>query len=119
MIDHVFFLLGFCFLLTHEMDAIRCKEWRVFPVTSRMNDESGYRVFTAVHIPLYALLIWGLFGGGDMTLWLVDGLDVFFVVHVFLHLIFINHPEYRFRSAFSWALILGAGIFGVLDLVLP
>ncbi len=62
MLDHPFFLLGFCLLLVHEMDAIRCKEWRVFPITSRMEDEAGYRVFTLLHIPLYALLLWGLSG---------------------------------------------------------
>ncbi|MGH3144645.1 MAG: DUF6713 family protein, partial [Rubrobacter sp.] len=56
MLNHPFFLLGFCFLLVHEMDAIRCKEWRVFPVTSRMADEAGYVAFTALHVPLYALL---------------------------------------------------------------
>jgi len=39
------------------MDAIRCKEWRIFPVTSRMDDEAGYLAFTALHIPLYALLL--------------------------------------------------------------
>lgn len=48
-----------------------------------MEDESGYRAFTAGHVPLYALLLWGLFGGEGMNPWLIDGLDVFFVVHVF------------------------------------
>jgi len=33
-----------------------------------------------------------------------------------LHVVFRNHPENRFRSAFSWALILGAGACGALDL---
>lgn len=117
MLSHPFFVLGFCFLLVHEMDAIRCKEWRIFPVTSRMEDESGYRAFTAVHVPLYALLLWALFGGDGTNPWLVAGLDVFFVVHVLLHLIYINHPEYRFRSTFSWTLILGTGILGALDLI--
>jgi len=41
------------------MDAIRCKEWRVFPITSRMDDEVGYLVFTSAHVPLYAALFWG------------------------------------------------------------
>lgn len=118
MLGHPFFLLGFCFLLVHEMDAIRCKEWRVFPVTSKMGDEAGYVAFTAVHVPLYALLLWGLFGGDGVNRGLIVGLDAFFIVHVILHLLFIRHPEYRFRSAFSWTLILGAGAFGTLDLLL-
>jgi hypothetical protein len=116
--SHAFFLLGFCLLLVHEMDAIRCKEWRVFPLTSRMGAEAGYLVFTALHVPLYALLLYGLFGGDDMNRGLVIALDLFFIVHVFLHLAYLGHPEYRFRTAFSWALILGAGACGALDLIL-
>ncbi len=116
MVDHLFFLLGFCFLLTHEMDAVRCKEWRIFPVTSKIGDEAGYVAFTALHIPLYAVLFWGLFGGG-VNGGLIFVLDVFFIVHVLLHLIFADHPEYHFKTTFSWVLILGAGIFGVADLL--
>lgn len=114
---HPLFLLGFCFLLVHEMDAIRCKEWRIFPVTSRLGGETGYLVFTGLHVPLYALLLWGLLGGDGANEALIIGLDVFFVVHVLLHLVYFKHPEYRFRSTFSWALLLGAGAFGALDLI--
>jgi hypothetical protein len=114
--EHLFFLLGFCFLLAHEMDAIRCKEWRIFPITSKMEDEAGYVAFTAFHIPLYAVLLWGLFGDGGVNGGLIIGLDVFFVIHVLLHVIFINHPEYHFKTVFSWTLILGVGVFGAADL---
>ena len=118
MLGHPFTLLGFCLLLVHEMDAIRCREWRVFPVTSKMGDEAGYVAFAAIHVPLYALLLWGLFGGDGVNRGLLVGLDAFFIVHVGLHLLFINHPEYRFSSAFSWTLIVGAGMFGAFDLLL-
>lgn len=117
MTNHLFFLLGFCFLLTHEMDAIRCKEWRIFPVTSRMGGEAGYIAFTALHVPIYALLLWGLFGGDGVNRGLIAGLDVFFVVHAFLHLLLRNLPNNHFGSVFSWTLILEAGMFGAIDLV--
>ncbi len=116
MPEHFFFILGFCFLLTYEMDAIRVKEWKIFPGLSRMSDETGYVAFTALHVPVYALLFWGLFGGGGARA-LIFGLDVFFIVHVLLHLVFYNHPENRFRSVFSYALIFGAGVFGASDLL--
>ena len=117
MPDHLFFLLGFCFLLVHEMDAIRVKEWKIFPGLSRLDDEAGYVVFTAMHVPVYATLIWGLYGSGGVNRGLILGLDTFFVVHVFLHLIFYGHPENHFRSLFSYALIFGAGVFGAADLL--
>lgn len=118
MTDHTVFVLGFCFLLVHEMDAIRLKEWKIFPVLGKMDDEAGYVAFTALHVPIYALLLWGLYGEGGINLVLVVGLDAFFVVHVFLHLIFYDHPENRFRSVFSYALIFGAGALGAIDLLL-
>lgn len=117
MAEHLFFILGFCFLLAHEMDAIRAKEWKIFPMLSRMGDEAGYVAFTILHIPIYTLLLWGLYGAGDVNRGLIFGLDVFFVFHVFLHTIFYSHPENRFRSVFSYVLIIGAGIFGAIDLL--
>ena len=113
-----FFILGFCFLLAHEMDAIRATEWKIFPVLNKMEDEAGYRTFTVLHVPIYVFLLLGLFAGGGMTLGLVIGLDVFFIVHALLHLVFYNHPENRFRSVFSYALIFGAGLFGAASLLL-
>lgn len=115
MADHLLFLLGFCLLLVHEMDAIRAREWKIFPTLGRMDGEAGYVTFTALHVPLYALLLWGL--SGDANRGLIVGLDVFFLVHVVLHLVLYNHPENRFRSIFSYALIVGAGVFGALDLL--
>ena len=46
------------------------------------------------------------------------GLDAFFVVPGALQVIFRNHPENRFGSAFSWFLIAGSGACGLVDLVL-
>ena len=45
-------------------------------------------------------------------------MDVFFVVHVAFHVLFRNHLENRFGTAFSWGLIAGAGACGLVDLVL-
>ncbi len=118
MTGHLFFVLGFSFLLAHEMDAIRVREWKIFPVLNRMGDEAGCFAFTALHIPIYAFLLWGLYGNGGVNRGLIVALDVFFLVHVLLHLIFYNHPENRFRSVFSYALIFGAGLFGAVDLLL-
>lgn len=111
-----FFLLGFCFLLVHEMDAVRCREWNILPGLNRLGEAPGYVAFVVLHVPLYALLLWGLFG--EASRGLIVGLDVFFVVHMFLHIFLRNLPENRFGSALSWVLILGAGLCGALDLLL-
>ncbi len=80
--------------------------------------EAGYVAFAALHVPIYVLLFMGLFDRDGASNALIVGMDAFFVVHVVLHLVFRNHPENRFGPAFSWALILGAGACGVLDLAI-
>lgn len=116
--DFVFFL-ALSLLLTHEMDAIRCREWRIFPFTARLNDRAGYLAFTAAHVPLYVLLLWAL-GPADAAVraGFIIGLDLFCIVHLGLHLAFRRHPAHAFRDRLSWALIAGAGLCGALDLAL-
>jgi hypothetical protein len=110
--EHLFFYLGLSLLLTHEMDAIRCKEWLMFPATSFLKDETGFVVFMLLHIPLYTLLLWGLSGANAG---LIRGWDIFFIVHVGLHILFLKHPENRFTTRLSWFIIVGAGVCGALD----
>lgn len=113
MLTHLFFYLGMCLLLVHEMDAVQRHEWRIFPGLSLLPDKAGYYVFTAIHVPLYLWLYWGLHNNPET--WR-RGLDVFFIVHVGLHVVFMRHRHYEFNNLFSWALILGAGVAGALDL---
>lgn len=96
------------------MDAVRLREWKIFPLLRDLRDEAGYVAFAALHVPIYALLLLGLLGANNA---LIFWLDLFFIVHVVLHVVFRNHPENRFGSAFSWALILGAGVFGAIDVL--
>jgi hypothetical protein len=118
MLSSPLFLLGCAFLLTHELDAVRCEEWRIFPILSALRERSGYLVFTALHIPLFALLLWAFASADTIQRGIVVGLDSFFVIHLLLHLILRDHPGNRFNSAFSWLLFGGAGLCGALDLLL-
>jgi hypothetical protein len=116
MAQHLFFSIAFSCLLTHEMDAIRLREWKIFPILTTLPDAQGYSAFTALHVPLYALLLWGLLSPGASAS-IINGLDIFCMVHVGLHVVFHNHRHNHFRSWFSWALILGAGLAGAIDLL--
>ena len=120
MNTYVFFFIAFSFLLTHEMDAVRRHEWKVFPLLSQIrDDEQGYMLFTALHIPLYVFLLWGVSTNGTaMNQSFVRGLDIFCGIHVPLHLLFIKHPSYQFNNWYSWTLIFGAGLAGGIDLLI-
>lgn len=118
MTTQIFFFAGLALLLVHEMDAIRCREWAIFPLLARLDDKTGYATFTALHIPLYLVPFLGLLVGDEPSRGLLIGLDVFFIIHVFLHVLFLRHPKNQFTSLFSWAIIVGAGLSGLIDLLI-
>ena len=114
--EHSFFFAGLAFIAMHEMDAIRCKEWRIFPGLSLLNDRLGFQIFMWAHVPLFAFLFWGLLGKEDNNS-LIFGLNVFFIIHLLLHILFLKHPKNEFKDWLSWSIIIGAALFGFLDLI--
>ena len=99
------------------MDAVRCKEWRIFPGLSLLDDNWGFKIFMIAHVPLFYILLWGLLRQGDHSQ-LKHGLDIFFIIHVGLHLLFLKHKKNEFKDWVSWTIILSAGIFGLTDLLI-
>ncbi len=111
-----FFMLGLSLLLVHELDAVRCREWRIFPGLSSLSDEWGFRLFVLLHVPLLYALLGAVAAGPGATLVVV--LDVFYILHLGLHLLFLRHPRNEFRDRLSWALIVGVALSGGVDLLL-
>lgn len=95
---------------THELDAVKRHEWRVLPLTSFLSEKIGEQVFIWLHVPLFALLLWG--GDGDPASATRLVLSVFAIVHVGLHFLLRRHPAYEFNNISSWALILLTGALG-------
>ena len=119
MDGNILFFLALSLLLTHEMDAVRRSEWKVFPLLAQISDDTrAYKLFTTIHIPLYVVLLWGTFSyGATKNQAFVYGIDSFCMIHVLLHLLFRCHPHYQFNNRFSWLLILGAGLAGAMDML--
>ena len=117
MPKHLFFYLAFAFILMHEMDAIRCREWRIFPGLSMLDEKIAFPLFMFVHIPLYALPIYYLQRLPDPA-GLIRGLNYFFIIHLFLHILFLKHKNNEFKDWISWSIIIGCGVCGALDLLL-
>lgn len=116
MSHSIVFLTGLSLLLTHEMDAIRCKEWRIFPGLSKLNDKSGRLIFILAHVPILSWLFWQLTGSSN-TAMLRTGIDVFLLIHFGLHLLFLKNKRNEFKDWISWTIITGAGICGGADLI--
>lgn len=112
-LESLVLLTGVACLLLHELDAIHQAEWRFFFTWTGMSDERAYRLFTALHLPLFVLILANLASPAFQI-----GLDSFMIGHAVAHLLLRRHPLIRFRSPFSWLWIGGAGLLGGLHLLL-
>lgn len=106
-------MVGFFF--AHELDSVKRHEWRILPLVRLLPETTGEQLFIWIHVPVFALLLWG--GDGDEVNVLRLGLSGFAIFHVSLHWFYRNHPANEFNGASSWALILGAGVAGAAYLI--
>lgn len=111
MID--FFLLGIVMIFLHELDAMRCREWRIFPGLSLLNDRIAMPLFVFAHIPL---MYWILLETDLANQQFRVGFNIFLIIHFFLHLLFLLHKKNEFKDWISWSIIVAAAICGLVDL---
>ncbi|MBK7104929.1 MAG: hypothetical protein IPH62_06565 [Ignavibacteriae bacterium] len=111
------FNISLVFLITHEMDAVRCKEWRIFPVLSLLTDKLGFTIFSLAHIPLFGLLAFYLLNSNNIDS-LIYYLEIFFIAHLILHLLYLCHPKNEFKDCISWILIITPAVLGFTDLAI-
>ena len=110
---------GLSLLFIHEMDAIRKKEWKMFIFLKDLDEETAYKIFTFLHIPLYLILFWGIFlTNQSINYWFSIVLNGFYIFHLFLHLLFRNHKSNKYKNWFSWFLIIGLAVIGILYFLL-
>lgn len=111
----ILFVINLSLLFVHEMDASHNAEWRMFPFLKRMPDSAAGRLFTALHIPLYALVLYLLTGGYPIAAYYI--VDLFLLLHTALHVLFAGHRQNHLTSPFSLAIIYSMGILSALHLV--
>ena len=110
---HSVFYLGIAFILLHEMDAMRCREWRIFPGLSLLSDKTGMITFLLLHIPLF---YWLALEMSRVAPTFITGFNIFLIIHLLLHLLFLWHPKNEFKDWISWSIIIGAASCGAIDL---
>ena len=109
------FVLNLALLFVHEMDAVRHQEWRMFIILKDLSEKNAYRAFAALHIPLYAAVLFLL-----LSAWQFAGMllvDVFLLAHTGIHFGFRKHPANGFQNRFSNGLIYGMGALSLLHLL--
>jgi hypothetical protein len=116
MSENFFFYLGLSFLTLHEMDAIRCREWRIFPGLSLLSDKIGQVLFVFAHLPLFYFIYWQLTYSQDIEAFM-KGFNIFMIVHLLLHILFLKHKNNEFKDWISWSILIGSGLCGIIDLM--
>lgn len=107
------FHLGLAALFTHELDAVEHSEWRLLYVLRSLPDESAYTAFVALHLPLFAVLLWLCHHPRERLRSAVrQAVAGFLVIHAGLHLRLSGAPEYEFEGPLSNLLIYSAAAFG-------
>lgn len=114
--EHTFFYLGLSLLTLHEMNAIRCKEWLIFPGLSMLNHRLGHVVFVFLHIPLFFFIYWQLTHTQDLQAF-IKGFNIFMIIHLGLHILFLKHKKNEFKDWISWIIIISGGVSGLIDLM--
>ncbi len=119
MINDIIFNLGFALLLTHELDAIKRKEWRIFPLIKNFEEDFGYKLFVLFHIPLIFILLWlNLNLVEELKFWFRICFDAFLIIHLGLHILFRNAEKNEFNNGFSKFLISITALIGFAHLFL-
>jgi hypothetical protein len=107
---------GLAFLMCHELDAVKCQEWRMLPLLNFLNDYVGYQVFTVLHVPIFAGILYGIHSPKYQNRILFQ-LSVFNMIHTGLHVMALWCPLNKFSSPLSWSLIIGGGVCGAIHVL--
>ncbi|MEM9051409.1 MAG: DUF6713 family protein [Bacteroidota bacterium] len=108
------YFLGLSLILLHELDAMRCHEWRMFPGLASLSEKNGMLAFLLLHIPLFYWVLTSSFSGSESFRM---GFDYFLIIHLILHLLFLFHKKNEFKDWLSWGIIVGAAVAGGMDLL--
>jgi hypothetical protein len=98
-------------VMGHELDAIHQQEWRFFFAAIPLSDQTAYRLFTALHIPIFVFILWNL-----QSFRFQIGFDLFLIIHAGLHWFLRHHPKVNFNNWFSRLWIFGGAFLGFLHL---
>ena len=111
----IIFILELSLLFTHEMDAIRRQEWKMFIFLKNLTDEKAYKIFLLLHIPLYTAILLVLFSSFmNIGNYIVD---IFLIIHMLIHFLFRKNPANELNGKISKGIINSAGLFAIIHLL--
>ncbi len=117
--EQIIFSVIISLLLIHEMDAIRTKEWKMFVILKDMPEETAYRIFALIHLPLYFVVFYVIYCGGATANYVLKIIiDIFLLGHAVIHYGFRKHHNNGFISQFSKIIIYSMSVLALIHLCL-
>jgi len=98
------------------MDAIRCKEWRIFPGLSLLGDYWGFVIFMFAHLPIF-FFIYHQLNNPESSEAFMKGFTIFLIAHLLLHILYLKHSKNAFKDWISWTFIAGSAVFVLIDVL--
>ena len=120
------YLVNTVLIVNHEIDSAYWREWRFFPLLpgkggSEADDRRGLTVFLLLHVPLLAVILWGLIeisrkstAGLAMSLFLGLCGVAAFSIHMFL----LGKGRPEFRTAVSIIILVSTFLLSLVQIVL-
>lgn len=112
-------IMNVLFIAMHEYDACFLGEWKMFKLLRVFKEKTQYLIFLYVHIPLILLTayyLWTVFTFNNITLWIIWNLLM--IIHAALHIVAQKWKTNVFHSIRSRIFIIGAGVTGIINLLL-
>lgn len=111
----IVFAIIITFLLLHEMDAIKAKEWKMFVLFGDLKEDLAYIIFSVVHLPLYFILVlWMIHFKENNTLFIV--VDILMAAHTIVHFLFRKNKNNGFSSLYSKVIIYIIGLLSIIHI---
>jgi len=111
-------VLNLAFIIMHEFDAIRRREWKMFGFLKGFSEKSQYTIFLWVHFPLLLFVFYyfrTVFYGDSCILWLLW--NCLMILHFAVHLIALRWKSNVFDYAsFIW--IGGTALTSLINIIL-
>jgi len=115
MIEKILLFTNLSLFILHEMDAIHCKEWKMFVFLNKLPNSKGRFIFLILHLPLFIVFFFLMEFQFETFFWIIN---IFFVIHLLMHNILRKHEFNYFKSKYSILLITSMGLIGLISILL-
>ncbi len=112
-------LINILFFILHEIDAIRNAEWKIAKLLTPFRGKTKKLIYLYLRLPLPSIVVfylYSVFALGSLEVFLI--VNTLAVLHLAVHVILHHMDTYLFKSTFSFILVVGFAITGLINLFL-